>query len=155
MTLHVDTDRNPYNHNDLAVISTPVIASATGGAYARNTVVWDTSGLPAGTTAYVYAQVTDGTRTRYCYAMPALRLVSVANPQPTIASIRRSGNSLIFTGTTGQPRGTYYVLGSTNVALPLSQWPAVLTNMFDESGGFTFTNNLNANIPWKFFRLDY
>lgn len=155
VTLHVDTDRNPYNNNDVAISSTQVVASATGAAYAQNTVAWNTSALPAGTTACVYARVTDGTRTRYLYAMPTLRLVSATKPQPVFTGTRRFGNSLVFTGTNGPPSSTYYVLGSTNVALPLSQWPSVLTNVFDESGNFTFTNNMNPNDPRKFYRFLY
>ena len=68
-TLHLDADRNPYNNNDVGVISTHVVASATGGAYAQNTVNWNTTGMTNGTTVYVYAQVTDGTRTRCFYVL--------------------------------------------------------------------------------------
>lgn len=94
MTLHADIDRNPYNNNDVALISTQAIASATGSTYAQNTVVWNASGLTAGTTVFVYAQVTDGTHTRFIYAVPALHLVSATKPRPFITSARRSGNSL-------------------------------------------------------------
>jgi hypothetical protein len=155
ITLHADTDRNPYNNNDASVISTQVIVSATGSAYAQNTVVWNTSALTAGATVYVYAQVTDGTRTRFLYAQPALHLVAATTPQPGFASIRRSGSSLIFTGTNGQPHATFYVLESTNVALPMNQWPPVLTNAFDASGDFAFTNNFSPNAPRKFYRLSF
>jgi hypothetical protein len=148
-------DRNPYNNNDLAIISTQAIASATGSTYAQNTVAWNTSGLTAGTTVFVYAQVTDGTHSRFIYAMPALHLVSSTKPQPFITSARRSANSLIFAGTNGQPRATFYVVGSTNLALPLSQWPRVLTNVFDTNGSFICTNTLSAGVPRKFYRLSY
>jgi len=155
VTLHADTDRNPYNSNDVAVISTKVIASATGSTYAQNTVAWDTRALTAGMTVFVYAKVTDGTRTRFFYATPALRLVAAAKPQPAFVSTRRSGNSLIFTGTNGQPSATFRMLESTNVMLPMSQWGPVLTNAFGATGSFAFTNHMSTNAPRTFYRLSY
>ena len=68
VTLHADADRNPYNDNDIAAIGSAQNHSTTGETYAENTVAWDTTGTSAGTTAYVYAKATDGTRTRYLYA---------------------------------------------------------------------------------------
>ena len=52
-----------------------------------------------------------------------------------------SGNAII-NGTNGQSGGTYYLLASTNVATPLSQWTTVATNIVNTngaSGAFTFT----------------
>jgi hypothetical protein len=68
VTLHADTDRNPYNDNDIAAIGSAQNHSTTGETYAENTVAWDTTGTSAGTTAYVYAKASDGTHTRYLYA---------------------------------------------------------------------------------------
>ena len=83
VTLRLDADRNPYNSNDIGVISTQVVASATGSAYAQTTVNWNTTGMTNGTTAYLCAQVTDGTRTRYFYAASALQFVGPP-PEPLI-----------------------------------------------------------------------
>ncbi len=82
VTLHADADRNPYNGNDITVISTQPFAAATGKTYTQNTVGWDTSAMTSGTTAYVYAKVTDSARTRYLYAAPALQFQG-ANSAPT------------------------------------------------------------------------
>jgi pimeloyl-ACP methyl ester carboxylesterase len=71
--LRVDADRNPYNNNDVADISTQVFPSATGETYTQDTEDWDTSAMSNGITGYVYAKVTDGTRTRYLYAAPVLQ----------------------------------------------------------------------------------
>jgi hypothetical protein len=155
VTLHADTDRNPYNNNDRAVLSTQVVASATGGTFGQNTVTVNTTGWTAGTTVSVYAKVTDGTRTRYLYAAPTLHLVSAGKPQPAFVSARRSGNVLLFTSTNGQPHSSLYVLGTTNVLLPTSQWPRVLTNTFDASGSFIFTNNRSPRVPREFYLLSY
>ena len=74
VTLRLDADRNPYNSNDVAVISTQVFASATGASYTEYTVDWDTAGVVEGTMGYVCATVTDGTHTRYFCAAPQLLL---------------------------------------------------------------------------------
>ncbi len=58
-----------------------------------------------------------------------------------------------MSGTGGVTNGTYYVLASTNLALPLSQWTPVTTNQFDASGNFIFTNSAPTNAPQEFFRL--
>jgi len=58
-----------------------------------------------------------------------------------------------MSGTGGVTNGTYYVLVSTNLALPLNQWTPVATNQFDASGNFIFTNSAPTNAPQEFFRL--
>jgi hypothetical protein len=50
--------------------------------------------------------------------------------------------TVVINGTNGPSGGTYYLLDSTNVAKPLSQWTAVATNIVNTngaSGAFTFT----------------
>lgn len=155
VTLHADVDRNPYNHNDVAILATQSIPAPTGSTYSQNTVAWNTSGLTPGMTLFVRAQITDGPRTRFMYALPALHLVSGAEPQPAIVGTRWSGSSLIITGGNGQPRATCYLLESTNVALPSSQWPRISTNVFDADGGFAFSNTVTANVPHAFYQLSY
>lgn len=75
VTLHADADRNPYNDNDICAIGTPHSHSTTGETYAENTLVWDTTGMSDGTSAALYARVTDGTRTRYLYAPPIINFI--------------------------------------------------------------------------------
>lgn len=70
VTLHADVDHTPYNNND-TVIGTVNHGAATGKSYSENTVSWDTSSMVAGA-KYLYAAITDGTRTRYYYAPPCL-----------------------------------------------------------------------------------
>jgi hypothetical protein len=68
VTLHADADRNPYNNNDLKSLGNPVQHLVTGKTFIENTVNWDTSGMTDGTEVYVYAKISDGSRTRYFYA---------------------------------------------------------------------------------------
>jgi cytochrome c peroxidase len=62
-----------------------------------------------------------------------------------------SGNNLLVTGH-GVPRWTYYVLATTNVALPLADWQVTDTNSFDGAGNFSFVDSTSGGSQ-KFYRL--
>ena len=62
-----------------------------------------------------------------------------------------AGSNLFLTGH-GVPGWTYYVLATTNVALPLVNWQVVATNSFDSSGNFSFADQ-TAGGSQKFYRL--
>jgi alpha-galactosidase len=96
-------------------------------------LVWDTRGL-----------TTNG----------VLRVVAAQLPLFNIPLL--VGNELIFSGTGGQlavAGAPYYVLSSTNVALPLAAWTPVATNFLDSSGDFMFTNSWSSGSPATFYRL--
>jgi PKD repeat protein len=87
----------------------------------------------------------------------ALDDVSVARPPvPAIAGISLSGNNLVFNGADGFSGITYYVLTSTNLALPRSQWTRVATNVLGANGSFslTVTNAVNPSVPKQFYLLE-
>ena len=77
----------------------------------------------------------------------------VGTTPPTIGSIAVVGTSVVFTGSNGGASNTYYVLASTNVSAPLTNWSRIATNTFDGTGHFAFTNTLNPSMPQRFFRL--
>ncbi|HVM49475.1 MAG TPA: autotransporter-associated beta strand repeat-containing protein, partial [Candidatus Acidoferrum sp.] len=79
-------------------------------------------------------------------------VVSGGASVPGINSITLSGTNFIFSGTNGPNSGTYYVLATTNVTLPLSNWPVIETNSFSPTGTFIVTNAVGAT-PWQFFSL--
>ncbi len=70
-------------------------------------------------------------------------------PQPGISSTLLSGANLVISGTNGTPGLNYAVLTSTNVALPLASWTALVTNVFDGNGNFSYTNS--SASPQQFF----
>jgi hypothetical protein len=45
------------------------------------------------------------------------------------------------------------VLSSTNLALPAIIWERLVTNQFDGSGGFLFTNPVSPAAPQNFYLL--
>jgi hypothetical protein len=80
-------------------------------------------------------------------------IVSGPTPPPDFTGISESEGNFIFSGTNGVPNWTYYVLTSTNLALPVSQWTAIATNTFDGNGYFNFTNAANSNGQQGFYLL--
>ena len=84
-----------------------------------------------------------------------VKLVVTAPAPPQIVSTSLLGNQFIASGTSGYTNGTshYLVLSTTNVTLPLNQWSAEVTNLFDTTGSLHFTNAIGPGVPMKFFRL--
>ena len=82
-----------------------------------------------------------------------VRDITVTASGPAIASTRISGGSLIFSGSGGTADGTYFVLASTNIAIPLTSWAILSTHSFDASGNFTVTNTMNSNNTQCFYLL--
>jgi hypothetical protein len=94
-------------------------------------LAWDASGL-----------ITNGT----------LRIVAAA--QPKIASVTLAGTNLLtLTVTKGVPGSAYYILASTNLNLPLANWPIVATNYFDGNGSFIHTSVIKPDSPQQFYIL--
>jgi hypothetical protein len=75
-------------------------------------------------------------------------------PSPHIGSIVQSGTNLVISGTGGPANATYFVLASTNIELPLTNWTRILTNQFNSSGNFSCTNAISPALPRRFFRLE-
>src|SRR6185369_12906953 len=65
-----------------------------------------------------------------------IQSVMVGPPKtaPRFAGYGLSGSNLILSGTNGMAGQPYYVLTSTNLALPPGQWIPVATNFFDGNG---------------------
>lgn len=82
-----------------------------------------------------------------------VRLAVSVSARPGFSGIANTAAGLVFNGDGGTARGTYYLLASTNVALPLTGWKRVQTNSFGEDGSFIFTNAMDANVPQSFYRL--
>jgi hypothetical protein len=79
------------------------------------------------------------------------QVVVLVNPQFSPVSI--GANGLVMSGSGGLANGSYYILTSSNMTLPLSQWTPLLTNQFNNNGNFNFTNTANTNAPQDFYLL--
>ena len=78
--------------------------------------------------------------------------VSSTNP-PFISDWSATGTNLVLSGSGGDPKGTYYVLVSTNVTSPTAQWTCLATNQFDAGGSFAFSIPIDPACPVRFCRL--
>jgi hypothetical protein len=69
--------------------------------------------------------------------------------------INLSGTILQVDGMNGRLGGTYYLLATTNLTQPLSQWQRVATNILGTSGDFTITvtNSGNQAVSERFYML--
>jgi len=148
------------------ILSWPAVSGATSyvlrrGASSGNETATVVSGyagtsytntsLLNGTTYYyvVAATGTHGTGTNSVEASATPFISSI----PAIVSTGTTGPNVIFSGTGGVASVNYYVLASTNLALPPGSWTSLATNAFDASGNFTVTNlPAPANSP-TFYQL--
>jgi fibronectin-binding autotransporter adhesin len=103
------------------------ITPATPGAG----LVWDTSHLNSG----------------------KIGVITPGSTGPVIGGTKFTGGSLILSGTGGTANGTYYVLTTTNLATPLVNWVPLVTNTYDASGDFNFTNAVNTGSPQEFYLI--
>jgi len=96
---------------------------------------------------------------------PAPGVASATNsltvtPLPfSIQSFGVIGTNLTVTGAGGGPNWPYLVYASTNLALPLSQWTPILTNVYDANGRFSvaiaLANTVDPNAASQFFVLAF
>ena len=72
--------------------------------------------------------------------------VSAPPPPPTIRNIVNNGGQVIIGGTNNSGTGgSYSVLSSTNLAVPLTNWTLLNSGTFNANGNFSYTNALGTN----------
>ena len=74
---------------------------------------------------------------------------------PSITSFTMNEMNIVISGANGQAGDAYYLLESTNLSLPVSQWKVVATNVLGANGTFTFsgTNVVTPGSPQQFYIL--
>ena len=82
-----------------------------------------------------------------------LGVVTSPTPSPRIAAATMNGSAFIFSGSNGVPGWPYWVLASTNLSLPMTNWTLISTGAFDSSGNFIFTNPMNPAGPQNYYLL--
>ena len=80
-------------------------------------------------------------------------VVKLVATLPVVNSSSVVNGKMIFSGTGGSNNATFYVVASTNLAAPISNWIFVLTNQFDANGNFAVTNILPATNAQYFYRI--
>lgn len=94
-------------------------------------LAWDTNGLAGG----------------------ILGVVAQPTPKPRISSVRWSGNNLVLSASNGVSGWPVRLLASTNVALPLTNWTIIASNLFDGGGNFSITNAVGGAQQYYLLQL--
>jgi hypothetical protein len=102
------------------------IVPATPGAG----LTWDTSAL-----------ATSGT----------LKIVG-GTVQPNISHVTISGTTITISGSSGST-GTYHVLASTNLTVPVASWTVVGSGTFGPSGTFSSTINISSSNAQQYYAI--
>jgi autotransporter-associated beta strand protein len=79
--------------------------------------------------------------------------VSVAAVMPEFTTPQLQDGALVLSGNGGAPGAEFVLRYSTNATLPLIQWPIASTNVFDASGAFRLTNEVDVSVPQLFYRV--
>jgi exopolysaccharide biosynthesis protein len=107
------------------------------------------TGLANGTTYYYVVSALnsagEGTNSSQATAIPNVPLL--------LTGWVVTGGQLVINGSGGVTGQSFYVLGSTNVALPRPQWTRVATNVFGANGSFSFTNAINPAWARQFYMI--
>jgi hypothetical protein len=72
---------------------------------------------------------------------------------PLITQALLSEQGMILRGSNGPASSTYQVLTSSNLTMPVSNWPSLAAHSFDATGNFDSTNPVALGSSQQFFRL--
>jgi hypothetical protein len=144
-------------------VPTPVYQwQLTNGVNGFTNLPWATSAsltltnVQIAQNGYVYALIASN----FVGAATNRMTLSVVTPtnSPHISSFSKTNLNVVISGTNGVNGGTYYLLESTNLTKPLSQWTPVATNVVSASGAsgaftFTGTNVITSGFRQQFYIL--
>jgi poly(beta-D-mannuronate) lyase len=82
-----------------------------------------------------------------------LSVIAAPTAPPIISAAQLTGNLFVLSGSNGVANWPCYLLATTDLGLPASQWPCVATNMFDGGGNCSFTNALVPDAPRQYYLL--
>jgi len=125
----------PTNGQTFTLLSTPTLSGSFASVQAPPPgagLAWNTANLSV-----------NGTITVVPGALP------LGFNAPTFAA-----NALTITGKGGAPSQPYYVLTSTNLALPQSSWTPIATNNFDSGGNFSYTATNVSSETQRFYIIE-
>ncbi len=80
-------------------------------------------------------------------------VATVISIVPQFTTITFFSTNLVMRGSGGLPNGSYYILSSTNISVPLASWPRIATNTYDASGNFNFTNAVAHDSLQKYYLI--
>lgn len=126
-------------------------ASLNNGNGTSTLTLFVSNSVAGGIYALTNAVIVTGTSSIGARLAP---VVIAAKSQPAIVNAASTSSGFVFSGTNGFPGATFYVLSSSNSALPLSQWTRLAANVMDTNGNFSATNQFNGSAA-EYFILQY
>jgi hypothetical protein len=141
----LDTDRNPYNGNELHIAQATISGTGTNNVFlSALSLALDPAVTLPGTYA-LFARISDATHARYLYAPQRLALAPSRQPPVLAAAGVQTGQFRLHVS--GWPGQTVVIQASTNLA----QWVALATNTL---AGTTleFSDPDSANHPQRYYR---
>jgi hypothetical protein len=152
-TVLIYSSLNPSTYGASVNFTSTLPAYATGTMqFLTNGILFDTENLTGGSaTSVATTSLPAGTTIIQAFysgdannlATTSYGLYQVVNA-PQFNGVVLGAGGLVMSGSFGTPNGTYYILESTDLSLPVSQWTPVLTNQFDNNGNYNFTNPITA-----------
>lgn len=100
----------------------------------------------------IYQFTPEGTRTTFASGLSQPTDLAF-QPAPVITRPCLSDGCMKFCAAGGRMNATCFVLSSTNMTLPLTNWSCLATNRFDPTGHFDFTDTSNSSAKQLFYRL--
>ncbi|HEV2211626.1 MAG TPA: LamG-like jellyroll fold domain-containing protein [Verrucomicrobiae bacterium] len=82
-----------------------------------------------------------------------LNLILTAAQPPMFTTVSQLPGGSFRVAGAGQPNGSYRLLTTTNVVLPLPLWAQLTSGSFSASGQFSYTDLLGTNFVQRFYRL--
>lgn len=129
-------------------------------SYSSNGANWTTMGstniTALGNEAFAGLAVTSYSSSQECMATFDNVAVNPSLTNASITNVALAGANLVVKGVNNNiPNASYkyVVLGSTNLAFPLSSWTIMATNSFNSDGTFDCTNAILQGAPQRFLEV--
>jgi hypothetical protein len=143
--LFLDPDPNPFNANGISLAQTNVPSTGTNNIGFLQMASSPNSAVAAAGTYYLYATITDGSRTRYLHA-PQRIILEASSQAPVLVQARLESG--VFHCTIEAVSGQRVVIqGSSD----LVQWVPLQTNHMSSST-WDFADPGSANLSRRFYR---
>jgi Galactose oxidase, central domain len=140
------------------------LTNGVGSVYYARTFNWSSTGVMTSNKVVTTEFTLLGGLAAGTYSLVAVANGIASDPvqftipltQPSIASLNVVGANVVVNGVNGLAGRTYYLLTSTNLTAPLSQWTAVATNLLAANGSFSITasNAVNSADAQRYFLLE-
>lgn len=83
----------------------------------------------------------------------AINVNVVALVPPGTVTATASGGQIILSGSGASPGGSFHVLSTTNLLMPLANWNTAASGNFNNSGSFNLSQPVSSGVPQMFYKI--